>query len=209
MPSKRGAVFQSQSSQCPVVMISGDGCRAPLLDLAQLNRVEPVFALKRRVFPSQANDMCAPSLLHLGVDTRQATFRRRPVNRGQNCLDDPLTGLRQRQRVPILKIVKRNRVASEVPLSRVAQGRNCAGHRQHRHAVNSVVVKIGEQTQAVTGLKLTLRQSRSEAFTGQTSLFGAPGSRREFRRPDRPQARNAGAQTDMSAGRSGSDHTAD
>ena len=88
--SKRGAVFQSQTSQRPVIIVSGDRCRASLLDLAQVNRIEPLLDWGRRVFLSQANDVGAPSLLHFGVDARQPAFGRRPVNRGQNRLHDAL-----------------------------------------------------------------------------------------------------------------------
>src|SRR5262249_4904899 len=51
---------------------------------------------------------------------------------------------------------------------RVPQSRQTNRRRQHRHAINAMIIKIRETLQAVGALELGIRQRRAQAYAGQS-----------------------------------------
>ena len=111
--------------------------------------------------------MGSPRIGAIRTDAGEAKLGCRIAQRREDRLHDPLAALRQHHCLAVLQIGDLDCVGAEILARRIPQSRHANRRRQHRHAIDAMIIKIRETLQAVGAFELGIRQCRAQAYAGQ------------------------------------------
>ena len=168
-----------EGAQRFIIAVDRDRTGAPLPDVIELElggRRIPRRALLAR----HADHVGPPRVGGIRADAGEAKLGGRIVQRREDRLHDTLAVLRQDHGLAVLQIGDLDCVGAKILARGIPQGRQADRRRQHRHAIDAMIIEISETLQAVGALELGIRQCRAQAHAGQSIGKRSRRSRRRI-----------------------------
>src|SRR5262249_7614758 len=168
--------FQSRSAQVVVIAVDRNRTGTPLPNMIEL-RSGGLTILGCVLLARHAHHVGSPHIDAISTGAEETKLGCRIAQRCEDRLHDALAALRQNHCLAVLQIGDLDCVGAEILARRLPPSRQTDRRRQHRHAIDAMIIKIRETLQAVGVLELGIRQCRAQAYASQSIGKRPPRSR--------------------------------